>query len=932
MSQGADPEPRQAPAAAGVIGESPLSGRDSDILLADGTTARLRDIRPSDAEELVAFHGRVSPESIIFRYFGPHPVLSQREVEHFTNVDGADRVALVAERANNIVAIARYDRSPGSDEAEVAFLVDDVFQGKGLGTILLENLAVAARAHGIRRFIADTLSDNHKMLSVLRDAGFARQYERASEVMRVVLDIAPSPEAVAAADGRERQAVVHSIARLLRPRSIAVIGAARARGTIGHQLLRNLLRGGFEGPVYPVNPSATHVASVACWPSVEAIPGPVDLGLIAVPAAKVLDVIEQCGRKGVGALVVITAGFAEADSEGAESQRHITRLAHSYGMRLVGPNCFGVVNTDPDVSMNATFAPTAPVPGPLSFASQSGGLGIAILREVVARGLGLSSFVSMGNKADISSNDLLRFWEQDPATKVVLLYLESFGNPRKFSRIARQLSRSKPIVAVKSGRTVAGTRGAASHTAALASPEHAVDALFRQTGVIRVDTIEELFDAAEVLAAGCLPAGRRVGIITNAGGPGVLAADACAGHGLEVPELSKSTRDKLASILPAGAGTQNPIDMIASATADTYAEVLTLLLNGDEVDSVIAIFTPPLVTRAEDVAAAIRSCAESAADAGRSKPLLSSFLGDPAAQPVLAGGRATVPCFTYPESAARALAQAVAYAQWLERPVGVEPELDGIDANAARRVLERVALGASSAPGGGPKPGSVGTWVQGEEAMALLESYGIPTARTVAVASAGEARDAAANMGFPVALKATGPAIVHKSDVGGVQLSLGSPDAVADAYKKMRESLGGEMDGAIVQKMAPSGVETIAGFVREPSFGPLVLFGLGGTAVEVLGDHSTRLAPLTDLDARELVLSLRGARLLTGFRGSAPVDVDALVDLVIRLGRLAEDLPELAEGDCNPVIATPEGAVVVDARFRVYSVAPNDESRVGRLV
>jgi len=809
--------------------------------------------------------------------------------------------------------------------------VDDAFQGKGLGTILLEYLASEARHHGIRRFVADTLSDNHRMLSVLRDGGFARQYERSSEVMRVVLDIAPSHEALAAADERERQAVVHSMERLLRPRSIAVVGAARARGTIGHQLLRNLLRGGFEGPVYPVNPSASHVASVPCWPSVEAISEPVDLALIAVPAAKVSDVIAECGRKGVGALVVISAGFAEADASGAETQREMTRLAHAYGMRVVGPNCFGVVNTDPAVSMNATFAPTSPVPGPLGFASQSGGLGIAILREVVARGLGLSSFVSMGNKADISANDLLRWWEQDPSTKVVLLYLESFGNPRKFSRIANKLSRAKPIIAVKSGRSVAGTRGAASHTAALASPEDAVDALFRQTGVIRVDTIEEMFDAAEVLAAAPLPRGNRVAIITNAGGPGVLAADACAGHGLEVPELSEATREALMSFLPAGAGTLNPVDMIASASAETYERVLGMLLSGDEVDSVIVIFTPPLVTRAEDVARAVCSAAETAASSRIEKPVLASFLGDPAARPALSEREVAVPCFTYPESAARALALAVSYAQWREQPTGVEPVLDRVDANAARRVVESVPTGPPGTKPDSQQGGPGGKWVAGASALAVLDSYGIPTATTVAVTSAAAAREAAASIGVPVALKATGVTIVHKSDVGGVELALDSADAVGEAYERMHKALGESMEGAIVQKMAGPGVETIAGFVRDPSFGPLVLFGLGGTAVELLGDHATRLAPITELDARELVLSLRASRLLTGFRGSEPVDVDALVDLVVRLGRLAEDLPELAECDCNPVIASPSGAVVVDARFRAYPAPPGTDPDLRRL-
>ena len=751
------------------------------------------------------------------------------------------------------------------------------------------------------------------MLGVFRDAGFARKYSRASEVVQVVLDIAPSPEALAAAEERDRQAVVRSMQRLLRPASVAVIGASRTRGTIGHQLLRNLLLSGFQGPVYPVNPATSYVASVPCWPAVEAIPGPVDLALIAVPAASVAAIVEECGRKGVGALVVITAGFAEAGDDGARSQREITRLAHSYGMRLLGPNCFGVVNTDPAVSMNATFAPTSPLEGPLGFVSQSGGLGIALLREVTARELGLSSFVSTGNKADISSNDLLSWWEQDPATKVALLYLESFGNPRKFSRIAKNLSRSKPIIAVKSGRTPAGTRGAASHTAALASSEDSVDALFRQTGVIRVDTIEELFDTAEVLAAGPLPAGRRVGILTNAGGPGVLAADASAGHGLEIPELSRATRDALRAFLPPGAGVQNPVDMIASASAETYGRALSLLLSGNEVDSVLVIFTPPLVTRSDDVATAVLSATEDAARAGHAKPVSASFLGADGAPRSLRGDLATVPCFTYPETAARALARAVGYAEWRERPVGTTQLVTDVDANAARRLLE------TRPPDG---------WVTGEQAFSVLKTYGIPVATTVAVRSAHQAESAASALGFPVALKATGPGLVHKSDVGGVRLALGSAHSVEKAYAEMAGSLGEAMDGAVVQPMAQAGLETIVGFVQDPAFGPLVLFGLGGTAVELLGDYATCRVPLTDVDAREMLLSLRGAPLLTGYRGSTPVDLDALVDLVLRCGRLAEDLTEVTEADFNPVIASSEGVIVVDARLRVSSdsSAP-DETR-----
>jgi acetyl coenzyme A synthetase (ADP forming)-like protein len=691
-----------APGAATAVVSGP---HDSDVLLSDGSTAHVRDITPADAPALIAFHQSLSTHSVILRFFGPHPHLSPAEVEHFTGVDGVDRVALVAERTGRLLAVARYDRTPGHDDAEVAFVVADALQGHGLGTLLLEHLVAAARANGIRRFVADTLADNHRMLAVFRQAGFARQYSRSAEVVRVVLDIAPSAEAVAAADERDARAVVASMARVLRPGSVAVVGASRRQGTIGHQLLGNLVRGAFRGQLYAVNPSAADIEGVPAFPSVSAVPDHVDLAVVAVPAAAVPEVVEDCGRKGVGALVVITAGFAETGAAGGTSEMRMTRLAHSYGMRVVGPNCFGVLNTDPQVSMNATFAPAVPVPGRVGFASQSGGLGIAILAEAAQRGMGLSSFVSMGNKADVSGNDLLLWWEQDPRTDVALLYLESFGNPRRFGRIAARVSRTKPIVAVKSGRSPSGTRGARSHTAALASPEDAVDALFHRTGVIRVDTIEELFDTAEVLAGQPLPAGARVAIVGNAGGPGVLAADACEGHGLEVPELGAETQRALRAFLPADAATANPVDLIASSGADAYEAALGILVAGDEVDAVIAIFTPPLVTRAADVAAAVVRAADRSRDEGRAKPVLAAFLGAPEARAVLAGAEPPVPCFTYPESAARALAHACSYARWRSRPPGAEPQVSGVDPNEARRL---VAAGGGGTRGGGGRGAPAG--------------------------------------------------------------------------------------------------------------------------------------------------------------------------------------------------------------------------------
>jgi acyl-CoA synthetase (NDP forming) len=584
-------------------------------------------------------------------------------------------------------------------------------------------------------------------------------------------------------------------------------------------------------------------------------------------------------------------------------------------MRLVGPNCFGVINTDPAVSMNATFAADTPFPGGIGFASQSGGLGIAILAEARSRGLGLSSFVSMGNKADVSGNDLLTWWEQDNATRVILLYLESFGNARKFSRIARRVGRTKPIVAVKSGRSRAGTRAASSHTAALASSERAVEALFRQTGVVRVDTIEELFDVAAVLADQPLPTGRRIVIMGNAGGPGVLAADACSAYGMDVPELSSDLQEQLRTGLPAWAGLSNPIDLVASASAETYRHCLEVLLANDEVDAVVVIFTPPLGTEADDVASAIVGAVDGAATAGRTVPVVTAFLGAPSAAGVLRAGPRPVPNFAYPETAVRALAHVVEYAQWRARPPGIIPDLAGVDANQARRLV-LAAVGESE------------EWITGTDAMKVLAAYGIDCVPTVSVVDADEAVKASRG-GLPVVMKASGPGLVHKTEAGGVRIDLRTEGEVRSAFEAMQRSIGPAMTGAIVQPMIRGAVETITGFAVDPAFGPQLLFGLGGTAVELLNDHVTRLTPLTDSDAREMVLGLRATPLLTGFRGSAPVDIEALVDLILRMARLAEDLPELIEADCNPVMATPEGAMVVDARLRVSMtpLAPQDDAR-----
>jgi acetyl coenzyme A synthetase (ADP forming)-like protein len=886
-----------------MTASSPASAPEhwaSDVVLVDGGTVHVRPIEAADGPALMAFHGRLSADTVYSRFFSVKPTLSEAEVERFTHVDHDARVALVAELGDRLVGVARYDRTTNDREAEVAFVVTDEHQGRGIGTVLLEHLAAAARERGITRFVAQTLPGNRRMLDVFGAAGFDERSRYGDDVVHVELAIEPTDTARAASFEREHRAESRSVARLLTPASVAVIGASRNLATVGHQVLRNLLDAGrFDGPVYPVNPGAAQVASVKAYPSVLDVPGPVDLAVIAVPAAAARGVVEECARKGVNDVVVLSAGFGEVG--GADAQVALRDVARRNGMRLVGPNCIGVVNTA--IGLNATFSPYAPQPGRIAMQSQSGALGIALLERSARLGLGVSSFVSVGNKADVSGNDLLQYWEDDPATDVVLLYLESFGNPHKFSRIARRVSRRKAIVAVKSGRSAAGVRAASSHTAAMATPDVAVDALFRQTGVIRVDTLDELFDMALLLGSQPLPAGRRVAIVGNSGGPGILATDACDGAGLEVPELTPPTQAALRDVVDPNGAVANPVDLVASATPAVYEQALRLVLADDRVDAVIVICTPTFAAPPERVAALVPPVAASV-----DKPVVGCFLAAPTLPPLLGGEAegAVVPAFASPEPAARALARAATYAEWRRRPPGAVPELDRFDPAGARTVVERFL---HDSPEGG--------WLPTEQVGELLGTAGVPVLRTVAVHDAEEAEHAAADLGFPVALKAAGPDLVHKSDAGGVQLNLGSNAEVTAAHEAMAARLGTGMTGAVVQQMAAPGVETIVGVVQDPLFGPLVMFGLGGVATELLGDRSFRVLPLTDLDAAELVRSLRASPLLFGYRGSPRVAVDVLEDVLQRVARLAGHVPEIAELDLNPVIVSTTGAVTVDCRARV---------------
>jgi acetyl coenzyme A synthetase (ADP forming)-like protein len=884
--------------------------READVALRDGSTVHVRPVRgDEDIERILVFLTGLSDESRYLRFFSGYPNL-QGAAESSAQVDHVDRFGLLATvgTEGRVVGHAMYYRTkPG--RAEVAFTVSDDYQGHGLGTILLGHLAEAASANGISVFEAQVLPQNHRMVEVFRESGFSVAMRSEPGAIVVEFPTSFSPDAAERFERREQTSAVAALRTFLAPRSVAVIGASRTRGTIGGEVFHNLLAGGFNGPVYPVNPQADVVQSVVAYPTVGDIPGEIDLGVVVVPAALVVPAARECGEKGVRALVVISSGFGEVGDEGRALQRELVGVCREFGMRLIGPNCMGIMNTAADVRLNATFGPSFPPHGRVGFMSQSGALGLAVIDRTQALGLGISSFVSVGNKADISGNDLLHYWEEDEDTDLILLYLESFGNPRRFARITRRVGRSKPIVAVKSGRSAAGVRATSSHTGALlAASDVTVDALFRQAGVIRTDTLAELFDVASLLANQPPPAGPRVGIVTNAGGLGILCADACEADGLQVAPLPERVTRRLAEFLPAEASLANPVDMIASASDEDYRRTIELLVEEGGVDALIVIFIPPLVTRAEDVARAIRVGAGSLR---RPVPLLTVFMSARGVPDELRGEGVRIPSFAFPEEAARVLAHAVRYGQWRERPQGVEavfPEARGDEAAAV----------ISAALVDGPR------WLHPDEVATLLSCYGVPLAEWRLAGSPAEAGEAAEAIGGPVAVKAVAPKLLHKTEARGVRLNV-DPVDVAGVAAEMRHQVAGagfEVERFLVQRMVPSGVEMLVGMVHDPSFGPVVAVGAGGTAVELLKDVAVRITPLTDLDAHEMVTSLKTFPLLTGYRGAPPADVVALEEVVLRIGAMVDAHPEIAELDCNPVVVLTDRALVVDARVRVEVPLP----------
>jgi len=884
----------------------------AEEVLRDGGSIHIRAIRPDDRERLLNHFKGLSQQSIYYRFFGLKRTMTDDELVRMTQLDFVSHVGLVATlrdgSGERFIGVARYIRSADPTHAEVSFAVLDDHQGRGIGSVMLDHLSRIARSSGIVELEADVLGDNNRMLEVFSKSGFKVRRSSSSGVIHVTFPTEETELSIEAGSAREWFAAARSVGWILKPKSIAVIGASRDPGKIGGAIVANLKRFAFNGPIYAVNRTASEVQGLPGYRSVSAINAPIDLAVIAVPAEAVEAEIADCVRAGVHSAVIISSGFAEVSDAGRARQQRIFETVRQSGMRMVGPNCMGVLNTDPAVRLNATFAPFEPPTGNIGMYSQSGALGIAILDHARQRNLGLSSYISAGNRADVSNNDLLAYWADDPNTAVIVLYLESVGNPLKFACLAREVAHKKPIVAVKSGRYAAGSRAAASHSASLASLDIAVDALFEQAGVIRTATLEELFDVSAILSMQPVPAGPRVGVVTNAGGPAILLADACEARGLVLPPPGRATIDHLRTFLPKTAGLTNPIDMTAGAGALDYERTIAALGNDPDVDAIVAIYIPPIVTQPQAAAAGI---ARGAAAIPAHKPVLTVFISTAGPPSELnQGARGAIPSYNFPENAAMALAAANRYGRWRERPRGEVLRLGRFARETIRTVVDRALEGAETS-----------RWLSPTDLAVILRAAGIEVAlgeRT----SVADACDVAERLGYPLVAKAIVPGLIHKSDAGCVILELDSTAAVAEAVRTLQTrtaAIGSTLEDVLLQRQIRGGIEMMAGVTGDPTFGPLLVCGLGGTMVELLKDVAFRLHPVSDLDADEMLRSLRSSRLLDGYRGSATGDRLAMNALMMRLSALVEVVPELTELDLNPVkvLAPGEGAIVVDGRMRV---------------
>ena len=904
------------------------SAEAGGVILRDGSTATLRPVAPTDAPLLRAFIENVSKEARVRRFFGDVPV--EVALTHLLESRPPDHLSLLVLTGEEprVVAHGTYIRdAPQAAAAEVAFLVDDAYQGRGVGSLLLERLALVAARRGVRSFYAPTEAGNRAMRALFRSSGFPVREERDGGTVEVSFSILPNRESVTRALTRERVATVASLRPFFHPRGVAVVGASRDPESLGHRIFESLR--GSSVPVYPVNDKADTVGGTRAYPSVEAVveaaPEPLDMAVIVTPRDAVLGVVDDCGRAGVRALLVVSAGFADAGEGGRALQETLKARVRGYGMRLIGPNCLGLFNTDPALRLNASPSLPLPPPGPVALSSQSGALGLAVLSLAQALELGLSQFVSLGNKADVSSNDLLQYWEDDPATQVILLYLESFGNPRRFARLARRVGRKKPIIAVKAGRgagdagrslgggggeNVLGDGVSDGVLESRVSEDGVVEALFRQTGVIRVGGLEEMFGAAALLSSQALPEGPRVGVVTNARGPAVLAVDALRAEGLELPPPSAATRAGLETLLPAGASTENPVNLLTTAGAEAYRAAVGALLADPTFDALLVLFAPLGLADPEGVSEALRESVAAARAAGNPKPILACFGGHRGLS-ALSSPNERIPSYRFPEAAARALGSAHTYARWRRTPPGVVPGYPDIDVDVARAVLRR-----TEDKGGG--------WLSARETADVLRAFGLPLIEGETAADAEGAVQAAEKLGYPVAVKLESRTLLQKSAWGGVVLGLTDAAAVRAACEGIKERLEeagrvGELEGFLIQPVVAGGLELLVSVTDDPLFGPLISFGLGGVFVELLRDVVLRVTPLTDRDAREMIRGVRGYPLLSGYRGAPPADVGALETLLLRTSRLIEEVPEIVGLELNPVKAHPpgEGCTILDAKIKV---------------
>ncbi|NUP48911.1 MAG: GNAT family N-acetyltransferase [Catenulispora sp.] len=874
-------------------------------LLTDGTTVSIRPSAPEDLDNLRAMFAELSAESLRMRFFASGAAAGRGAAERLCEPH-TDRIALVAvvqhgEREQIVGEGEAWRLGPGADAAEVGFTVAEGWRGRGIGTLLLEHLADAGRAAGIRTFTAETLADNLAMKRVINSAGLRHSsaYEHGGTVFHDI-DLTEDDAYLEVVADREFAACAASLRPLFAPRGVAVVGAGRALGGVGRAILDHLVTAGFDRPLFAVNPRADEIAGVPCARSVDLLPHQVDLAVLAVPADALVEAAVACGRHGVRALTAVTSPVP------ASVRTVLKAVCRRYGMRLVGPNCLGVAAFGADLAMDATFGAHTPLGGSAGVGVQSGGVGIAVLDHLSRLGIGAGSFASLGDKADVSGNDLLAWWAQDPDTKLVLLHLESFGNPRKFARYARRVARVKPVLTVAAGRSAAGSRAAASHTSASVTPGITREALYRQAGVVATRSVAELVETAALLDTGARPAGRRVAVVSNGGGTGVLAADSCVEAGLSVPEFSAALTKRLSALLGPAAACGNPVDSGPGADGVLLRKAVETVAASGEVDAVLLSLVP---TALADLPPTV------GADARTPGVPTVTVLVDQAASvdTVLGADCGRVPVYGDAETATRALAHACAYAEWLRRPGSEVPAVPGVRSHDAARLLS-VFLAAH--PEGG--------WLPPDRAADLLACYGIRCARMVLADSEQTAVAAASLWGSPVVLKAYWPELVHKSDVGGVLLGLSGAEAVRAGWRSLKQRFGEQLAGVVVQELAPQGVELLAGVDNDAVFGPLVAFGIGGTDTDLAADRGFRLAPLTAADAEDLVSGSRAATLLAGYRGRPGGDAAAVRDVLSRLALLAAEQTCVAEAEINPLIATPDGVQAVDFRVRVEPRTAHD--------